>query len=814
MWLLFKNSTKKIIKSFGRFISISIIILIGIGVFIGLREATPSMLYTADHYYDEHNLMDFKIVSNYGFTDDDIEAIKNLDNVESVVPSYSTDVLENGEPIRLHALEDSINNVYLVDGKMPEEIHECLGDFKNYHVGDTINFDNEYASLNIDSCEVVGTIKSVLYLNNSYGISNVGSGKLSAFVFVLKDAFNFDYYTESYVIAKSSQIKHSYKTEYQDIVDELKNDLLTLKSNRENIRYDEILNNINFNQNTDNFENMKENYIEQMEKPIWYLFDRSDIPGYQRYKDDALKVEAISEVLPIFFIIVVMLMCLNTLARLIEEERTEIGILQSNGFSKFTIILSYLYYVFTSTIIGIIIGVIMGYVVISKIIYGVFTVNYYLPDYIIIIDKVSLIFIIFITLFLMIIVTITACNKELKGKPAELLRPKAPKSGKKIFLERFSKTWSKLSFMSKITIRNLFRYKKRIIMTILGVSGSTALLLTGFGLNDSINVVSKIQYNDIIKYKSMIVLKDEVLNISSEINNLFIDNNIDNYLLINQNTYTFSIDNTKETVYVLVPENSDKLNNYITLKSEITDEFIDIPNDGCIITSGMADILGLEIGDDITISDSDNHNFTLKIKDIVYNYVSHYIYINSNYYEDLFAQNLKYNNIIINKEIPDDIDLDYYGIYMVNKTNDIISTFDKFINSINNLIILIIVCACLLIFAVLYNLTIINVNERKREIATFKVLGFNDKEIFMFIYRETFILTFFGTLFGLGLGIFLHRFVISMAQTGDILFLCNIKWYSYLLSIVITLIFSLIVQCVINKTLRKIDMIDSLKSVE
>lgn len=454
MRLLFKNSTKKIFKSFGRFISISIIILIGIGVFIGLREATPGMLYTADNYYDNYNLMDFKISSNYGLNDDDIEAIEQLNDIQKVIPTYSLDVLSKGKVVRIHAIENDVNKVYLVDGQMPEKNDECLGDFNNYKVGDTITLEDENVHLNINKCKVVGTIKSPLYMNNNYGISSIGDGKVVSFVFAPKEVFNFEYYTESYIIAKNSKDKHSYKNEYKNIIDSLGAELTSLKEEREHLKYTEIL-----NQFGDNI----------LEKPVWYLFDRNDISGYQNYKDDALKVEAISNVLPIFFIIVMLLMCLNTLTRLIEEERIEIGILQSNGFSKLSIVLSYLYYVFTSSLIGIIIGLIVGYNIISKIIYGVFTANYYLPDYIAVINKVPLTIVILVTLLLMMFVTVLACNKELKDKPAQLLRPKAPKSGKKVFLEKFKKIWSSFNFMSKITIRNLFRYKKRIIMTILGV---------------------------------------------------------------------------------------------------------------------------------------------------------------------------------------------------------------------------------------------------------------------------------------------------------------------------------------------------------
>lgn len=294
---------------------------------------------------------------------------------------------------------------------------------------------------------------------------------------------------------------------------------------------------------------------------------------------------------------------------------------------------------------------------------------------------------------------------------------------------------------------------------------------------------------------------------------MFKENDINEYVLINQTAYNYFYNNNKETVYVLV-SSDDELDRYINLKSTITNDKIKINDNGAIITKQMADQLNVKKGDSINITNGENKVFKLIVDDIVYNYVSNYIYISSKYYKEIFNKDIKYNNIIINDVLNKDIDLNHYGIYMVNNTDDIISSFDIFIKSINTLILLIIICACLLAFAVLYNLTIINVNERKREIATFKVLGFNTKEIFIFIYRETFILSIFGILLGLGLGIFLHKYIILKAQTSGILFICNINWYSYILSTCLTIIFSLLVQLLINRTLKKIDMIDSLKSVE
>ena len=981
MWLLLKNSTKKVFKSFGRFISISLIILIGIGVFVGLRESTPGMLHTADNYYDELELMDYKISSTYGLDTNDINALKNLQNIAKVIPSYSLDILIEGKSVRMHSIEE-INKVNLVDGKMPQNINECLGDYQEFQIKDTLEFHNEY--LNVSKCEIVGLIKSPLYLNNNYGISNTGNGQLKSFIFVLPDTFNLEYYTEVYLIAKNSQKTSSYSEKYQKSIEKLHKELVNLKPIRETLKYEEVLqkandeiakieadlsteisknsnklanvkkeldnnnyklkqtkkqtisklsnsydnlikekenliqelanyhisyndidssiNNLNneinnlkelinsiskddiryeelnstlaslnsqynnlvmlknaiieiddgliklnvekqkfldtiekqenklekgyneYNEGITKLENAKKDANEKIAKakeevtkiakPIWYLQDRTSNPGYQNYYDDAIKVAAISKILPVFFIIVVMLMCLNTLTRLIEEERGEIGILQSNGFSKANIIFSYLLYVLSSTLIGIFLGLSLGYGIITKVIYSVFTSNYNLPKFLSKVDQISLILIILITIVLMFTITIIACSKELKDKPAELLRPKAPKNGKKVFLERFKKIWNRLNFMNKITIRNLFRYKKRITMTILGVAGCTALLLTGFGLNDSINIISKIQYNSIIKYDSQIILKEEVTNISPAINNLLTNNKITNYLLLSQNAYKYSYDNKEETVYIIVPNNQNKLNDFVELSSTINKKSVQIHEKGAIITSQMAEQLQVTKNGFIKIRNSDNELFIFQVKDVVENYISHYIYMSSTYYEEVFKKEVKYNNIVTNKEIKSPIELNDYDIYAINNTKDIIETFDTFIKSINNLIILIIGCACLLVFAVIYNLTIINVNERKREIATFKVLGFNNFEIFIFIYRETFILTIIGILLGFGLGIFLHHFVVATAQTGSVQFLYNIFWYSYIFSAIITIIFSLLVQLLINRTIKNIDMIDSLKSVE
>ncbi|NMA51223.1 MAG: FtsX-like permease family protein [Mollicutes bacterium] len=986
MILLIKNVFLKIKNSIGRFTSIMLIIALGISVFIGLYESTAGMLFTADNYYDKNNLMDFKITSTHGLTKGDVKSLEGINNVEKAIPSYSVDVLDSGKSIRVHAIEKEVNNVVLMQGKMPKKNNECLADYYKYKLKDEIIFKNDdlKSFLSINKCKVVGLIKSPLYIREEKGISNIGNGKLISYVFVKKDVFISEFYTEIYLLSDATKKKSSYYEEYNKALKPLKKELEKIKPIRETIRYEEILekasneiikienelnekikdnlvtlkkskkqldnekkktddltaekttffdsnlitlndqrnnlliemNKLGANENnideviintkteitnlnnllltlpegSDEYNNIKtnitlleqklnalntmkdnlikinnnKNVLEQnyltfkkeiasanekitdgynkyndglieidkakneanekileakaelnnIEKPKWYLLNRKDNSGYISYKEDIIKVEAISKVLPIFFILVVILMVSNTLNRIVEEERTEMGILLANGFSTSAIMFEYILYVLISGLIGLTLGLVVGYAFIPKIIYGVFLSRYYVPKLITIVSPLPFSMVILLTLIIMLVVSITTCYKELKNMPAALLRYKPPKVGKKVFFERFPKLWSRISFMWKTTVRNIFRYKKRIIMTVLGVAGCTALLVAGMGINDSIYTISKLQYEDIIKYDSMYILKNSVEEIPSNILTLFRENEIVNPLLINQEAFTFTFDNKTEDIFLIVPKDSVNFNNYVNLKSVVNDKKITIKDDGAIISKQTADLLKVKIGESIKIRNSDNELFILKVNDITENYVSHYIYINKNYYEKIFEEEISYNSIIGNGKIDDKIELSKYNILIANYTEDIVRTFNEFVHGLNKIIILIVVLASLLAFVVLYNLTIINVSERKREIATFKVLGFYDKEINIFVYREILILTLFGIIYGLIFGKYLHIFIMNTAETDNIVFLREIRPLSYIICILLTLIFSLIVQTIMNKTLKKIDMIDSLKSVE
>ena len=512
-------------------------------------------------------------------------------------------------------------------------------------------------------------------------------------------------------------------------------------------------------------------------------------------------------------------MCFNTMNRMIEEERGEIGVLSSLGYGSFNIINGYLFYVFFATVIGVTIGLLIGYTLIPNIIYSIYNANYILPSLNINMKLLPFFIIILITLGLMSLIAIISCLKELKNVPATILRPATPKSGKRIILERITFIWKRLSFTGKVTARNMFRYKKRIVMTVLGVVGSTALLLTGFGLRDSISGLADLQYGKINHYDALLVFQNSFKTIEEEWKSKLKEDNITEYLPIYQASFTFEAKDLTHDVYLIALENNTELNNFITLNSKVNENFT-FPEDGVIISEKMADLLNVKIGDFIKLRNSNNELVVLPVSEIVENYTLHYVYMNKETYEKYFEKELEYNMIMTNlNEETSHEDfaekwIDSGLVSTINFTEDNILVFDNMVKGLNLIIVLIIGASCMLAFIVLYNLTTINIAERIREISTLKVLGFYDKEVSSYVYRETLFLTIIGILIGLGAGIFLHMYVINVAETDNILFLHSIKWYSYIFSFLIIIFFTILVQIITNQKLKKINMVESLKSVE
>ena len=555
--------------------------------------------------------------------------------------------------------------------------------------------------------------------------------------------------------------------------------------------------------------------VANLEKPVWYLFDREDIPGYTTFYDSATKVDSIAAVFPIFFILVAFLMGMNTMTRMIEEERGEIGLFISLGYSKAKIIASYLFYVFLATSIGLVLGLTVGYLIVPIIIYRVYVSMFVLPDLELYFNVLMSTIIAIVCFGAMSLVTYITANRNFKYMPANLLRPEAPKMGKKVLLEKIHFLWKRLSFTWKVTVRNLFRYKKRIVMTLIGISGCTALLLTGFGIQDSIGSLMDKQFGEIEAYDAIFFLDEETNEVGEEI--LASLNEVNQYGILNMESFTFNANNKNIDLYLMAFQDVNSVDNFIHLKDEQGNP-LTIDDYGVILSSKTADMLNVHVGETFGIRNSENELFVLKVSGISENYVNHYAYMSENYYEQIFGEK-KYNAVMTTMDDDkistvgnDLIDSGYFS--SVQYITDSMNMFQDIIRSMNDIVLLILGFSTFLAITVLYNLTTINISERTREIATLKVLGFHDKEVSAYVYRETLVLTIFGILIGMGLGVLLNQFVMTVAETDEILFVKDIYGLSYLYTFLIMTLFTVVVQFITYFILKKINMIDSLKSVE
>lgn len=415
-------------------------------------------------------------------------------------------------------------------------------------------------------------------------------------------------------------------------------------------------------------------------------------------------------------------------------------------------------------------------------------------------------------------VTVFFCSRALKQQPAVLMRPVPPKNGQRILLEKIGFIWKHLSFNSKTTMRNIFRYKPRVLMIIVGVAGCTALLVTGFGIKDSINGIAEKQYGEIFKYNTLITLKNDTADIGGDLKGLLAREKVGNPLLLRQETLKAGSDSQSLDTYLVVPENENLFGKYYNLTSQLTENSIKMNDGGVVITQKLAEVLKIGRGGTIKVRDADNNLYSLKVSDVAENYMQNYIYVSKNLYGKTFGKDVSYNVIAANcgqnKDMLAKNLLKDGSVINVTFRDDVLQQAGSGNKSLNNIVVLLVVVASMLVIIVLYNLTSINMSERKREIATLKVLGFNDRETNQYIYRETFLLTLISIGVGLLVGIPFHRFVIGAIESDTDVYFKNIHAASFIWSSLIIMLVSGIMQIVTYFKIKKINMIESLKSVE
>lgn len=1121
---LLKDTLREIRKTRGRFFSIFGIVAIGVAFFAGVLASAPDMKYTADRYFDDYNLMDYRVVSNFGITEDDVRQLRQVAGVQGVQASYTQDVITRiGSKelvLKVHALDlehldpqdpDYINQLVVTSGRLPEKSGECVIEdgkivVSGMKIGDTIKIESGTSdplddSFSRDTFTIVGTVNTPYYLSYEKGTSTIGSGSVDTYVYVPKNDFTMEVYTDVYLTARGAKPYNSYNQDYFDYLEPLSETLTTLGSERAELRrqsivdeamkeytdgqaeYDEALTTFNteiekaekklqegkdellvgqatltsskamaeaqlkqgeaqiemiqkqidtlvatydekkkeyettnaqaleqkaalesqiaekqknladkqtelapaeqeLNEQTQKqldlttrqveletkkalnqtdpekypalseeeaaelekipgelilvnaritelqgelavltqleteittaqaqldlinqglevsetvlktideqivsanaqieqqrqtlvqakaeadkqiaegeaklkqgqkevaqgeidlalnkaegeakLEDAREelvlakNKIEQIEQGKWYILDRQSHYSYMDYKGAADRMAAIAKVFPVFFFLVAALVCLTTMTRMVDEQRSQIGTMKALGYTTGQIAFKYVFYAAFASLTGSLVGLAVGLFAFPAIIYTAWLMMYVLPP-VSFTPQLSLM--IGSTAASVLVTTLAAfaaCYKELIETPALLMRPKAPKLGKKILIERMTFVWKRFSFTSKVTARNLFRYKKRFFMTVLGISGCTALLVAGFGIKDSISRIVNSQFGEIFQYQGIASLQKDLdetekQQVFDQISSLdMIDDSLDVY----QSNAVVYQGNDSTEVTLVVTSDPERFRDFVSLHPrKQPQEELRLKDSGVVITEKMANDMNLHVGDTIELENEKELRRNVEITGIAENYLNHYVYMNANAYKETYDLRAQSNAVFLkfNPQIDDAEQRSGQELLKNEKISSlsfytgIKDNFNNMIRSLNYIVLVLIISAGMLAFVVLYNLTNVNISERLREIATLKVLGFYNKEVNTYVYKENIILTLIGSLLGLGLGKILHLTIMVVVELDNIMFGRVILPQSYVISVLITMLFAVIVNQVMKSKLRAIPMVESLKSVE
>lgn len=564
--------------------------------------------------------------------------------------------------------------------------------------------------------------------------------------------------------------------------------------------------------------------ILEIENPTWYVLDRNSNAGYVSFIQDTESIANIGKVFPIVFFVVAALISLTSMTRMVEEQRMQIGTLKALGYNKWQITSKYVIYASLACIIGGILGMCIGFVILPKIIWMMYGMMYQLPDISISFNlKYGGMGLILISICI-IGATVYTVLKELVNTPANLMRPKAPKMGNRVFLEKIPFIWKYLNFSQKVTVRNLFRYKKRFYMTIIGILGCTALILTGFGIKDSVKKIAPNQYEKVFQYDMQISLKDSLENKQKQeyISKLEQKEEIQKIAKVYMTSGTAINEENSEYIQIIVPNDENELDGIININDVKKKEKIKLQEDEICLTDKAAKLLEVKEGDTITLRDADENEVQIKISNVVENYISHYVYMSKQTYENIYKKEYSTNvlltkNIDLTAEEQDTLTSEIMNqneVALVSNIASMIEQVDDMMSLLDYVVVVLIVSAGLLAFVVLYNLSNVNISERIRELATIKVLGFYNKEVYEYVTRETVILTVIGIALGLVGGYFLNYYILGTCEINALRFTKTINPISYVYATLITVVFTVIVNIATYFALKKIDMIENLKTVE
>lgn len=832
--LTLKNLLREIKRTFTKFLSIFAICALGVAFFAGIRATSPDMKEAGDRLYNTYNLSDISVISTSGLTADNIRDLESIEGIQAVRASLFVDAMARGtgekeKNLRLYSMpiklkseyaplidlipdygidtspEYEMNGVEIVSGRMPLNdteiaLDNTLEGSLVKQLGDEITLTTSGGTVTL---RVVGFIRSPMYISMfERGTSSIGNGTSDGFAYASGNAISSlgtklpvmsllnTYYTRADIVISGKEGLSAYSDEYEALVNEV----------------------------TDRIEDYA-----STQSGTWYIQDRSGNPGYSDYSENTDRIAAVGDVFPLIFFIVAALVCLTTMTRMVEEQRIEMGTMKALGYGGWQIAMKYAVYAMSACISGGVVGAIIGFKLFPYVIMKGYSIMYYLGK----LETPYRADIAFMAIAAMAVctaaATFSACYASLKEVPATLMRPKAPKAGRRVLLEKIPFIWKKLSFTSKVTVRNLFRYKKRFFMSVIGIAGSGALLVTAFGLNDSIFGIIEKQFGDIWQmdvqayvYEAMPLADMQELLGKNPANDDF-------------DSVMFCLDSQMECknggrsqsgVHLLGVESAGSMAGRINLHNGGAPVTLD--NSGVVVTAKLAETLSIKAGDEINMRTGGEDHF-MRIIGVADNYVYHYVYITAAYYETVFGKAMLYNGFMGNlKDGLTDETMDAMStqllsdsrMYTVRTIGSIYASVWDSLSILNYVVLVLILGSGMLTFVVMLNLTNINIGERMRELATLRVLGFYDKEMYDYIFRENNALSVIGAFVGLFFGKIMHLFVIRTCEVDMVMFVRSAKPLSYVYAFALTIVFSLIVNLLMRPKVRAIDMVESLKSAE
>lgn len=856
--ILWKDAFQAITHSLGRFIAIFLLMALSAFTLIGLKMTGPDMRQAALNFYATHHLADTILTTNYGLNHSDRQTLATDKNIADYELGYFQDATVNQSitTLRIFSTPKKLSTYELVAGSFPKKTNEIALSYllkTKYHLGQRIKLKNS-DQLKRQTFKITGFVRSSEYLDkNDFGQTNIGTGQLNGYAIVPKQTFSglptiaritykqanqLNPYQRLYSnkVAKYERIlkqklNHHRQTKYQAAKATLTASKEQLIQAKKQAIYLETSNPSQAKMLTAKIATKERQLtkqtqaLKQLGYPEYTLHNREYNPGYALFRSNSERVGILANIFPILLFFIAALVSLTTMTRFVEEERINIGTFKALGYSDYDIQKKFILYSLISAGFGVTLGASLGFCILPKLIFKAYTTNLTLTNPKLLFSWSYLLITFIVALSCTTIAALWALRKTLAENPAQLLLPKAPKKGAHILLEKITFLWTRMSFTQKVTARNIFRYKSRMLMTIFGVAGCTGLLVMGLGIKDSLTGIGAIQYQELIKYNLVLVDKNvPTKKQTKELKNKLNSNSISAFTSVHYEVLTTNAgyDHSLQTISLISPSSQHSFKKFVTLRNRVDKHQLSLNAHSVIISEKLAKILGAHPGSTIVLQNSSDTKYRFKVTGITEMYMGHYLFIGKKAYQQALKKKFAPNAQLVNLKNPQSKNTQLISknfmatgaLTTISQNLNNQQTINNVIDGLGNIILILIAMATTLALVVIYNLTNINVSERIRELATIKVLGFYDHETTLYIYRETILLLLIGIGIGYLLGAYLHNFIITSLPPTNAMFDPNMYLTNFLFSALIPLTITIVLAGIMHLKIKAVDMLEALKSVD